>query len=41
VHLDFRVQFADGAEHVFRRDWESDMVRMVEQETAPSPADSP
>lgn len=41
VHLDFRVRFADGAEHVFRRDWESDVVRMLEQETAPSPADSP
>jgi hypothetical protein len=36
VQLEFRVRFADGAEHVFRRDWESDQVRLVEPDAAPS-----
>jgi len=36
LQLEFRVRFADGAEHVFRRDWESDQVRLVKPDAAPS-----
>ncbi len=37
VQLDFRVQVADGAEHIFRRDWESGQIRLVAEAPTPSP----